>query len=100
MTSREDGPNFSEALDNLSFEEALKKLENLVENLEKAELPLEESIKYFQEAIKLSRRCRELLAEAEYRVEYLLKEEGLGEEELWKQEHQEPEAEAEGEESE
>lgn len=62
-------------LDNLSYEEAIKKLEEIVRRLEDAEIPLEESLSSFQEGIALSRYCRDKLAEIEYRVEYLLKEE-------------------------
>ena len=62
-------------LDNLSYEEALSRLEEIVAKLENAEIPLEESLKAFQEVIALSRLCREKLAEIEYKVEYLLKEE-------------------------
>lgn len=62
-------------LDNLSYEEALSRLEEIVAKLENAEIPLEESLKAFQEGIALSRLCREKLAEIEYKVEYLLKEE-------------------------
>ncbi len=61
--------------DNLSYEEALGRLEEIVAKLENAEIPLEESLAAFQEGIALSRLCREKLAEIEYKVEYLLKEE-------------------------
>ncbi|HED24324.1 MAG TPA: exodeoxyribonuclease VII small subunit [Firmicutes bacterium] len=60
---------------NLTYEEAVKKLEEIVEQMEDSEIPLEESLAYFQEGIALSRYCREKLAEIENRVEYLLKEE-------------------------
>ncbi len=60
----------------ISFEVALRKLEDVVHKLEEGEIPLEESLKLFQEGIKLSQRCREVLAEAEYEVEHLLREEG------------------------
>lgn len=62
-----------------TYEEALKRLEEIVRRLEDGEIPLEESLASFQEGIHLSRYCREKLAEIEYRVEYLLKEEGQGE---------------------
>jgi len=61
--------------ENISFEEALRKLEDVVQKLEEGNTPLEDSLKLFQEGIKLSQRCREILAEAEYQVEYLLREE-------------------------
>jgi len=59
----------------LTYEEAVKKLEEIVNRLENVEIPLEESLSSFQEGIALSRLCREKLAEIEYKVEYLLKEE-------------------------
>lgn len=62
-------------LDKLTYEEALERLESLVEKLEDPEIPLEESLVAFQEGIALSRYCREKLAEIEFKVEYLMKEE-------------------------
>lgn len=62
-------------IEKMTYEEALKRLEEIVRLLEDAEIPLEESLAYFQEGIELSRYCREKLAEIEYRVDYLLKEE-------------------------
>jgi exodeoxyribonuclease VII small subunit len=59
----------------LSYEEAVKRLEEIVRRLEDEAIPLEESLACFQEGIRLSRYCREKLAEIEYRVEFLLKEE-------------------------
>lgn len=58
----------------MTYEEAIARLEELVNRLEDTEIPLEESLSAFQEGIALSRYCREKLAEIEYRVEYLLKE--------------------------
>lgn len=62
-------------MEDLSYEEAIKRLEEIVNRLENAEISLEESLAFFKEGIALSRYCREKLAEIEYRVEYLLKEE-------------------------
>ncbi len=53
----------------LTFEEALGKLEEIVSNLEGSELSLQESVKQFEEGIKLSRHCSEILEKAELRVE-------------------------------
>lgn len=61
-------------LKKLSYEEAVKRLEEIVQLLENAEISLEESLALFQEGIALSSYCREKLAEIEYRVEYLLKQ--------------------------
>lgn len=65
----------TDQLKNLSYEEAIKKLEDIVRSLEDADIPLEESLSSFQEGVALSRYCREKLAEIEFRVEFLLKEE-------------------------
>ncbi len=65
----------NENFEKMSYEEAVKKLEAIVNRLEDTEIPLEESLSSFQEGIALSRYCREKLAEIEYRVDYLLKEE-------------------------
>ncbi len=65
----------AEKLEKLSYEEALKKLEAIVSKLEDAEISLEESIEAFQEGIALSSYCRKKLAEIEFKVEYLLKDE-------------------------
>jgi exodeoxyribonuclease VII small subunit len=56
------------------FEEALNKLEKIVSKLEKGDIPLEESLKLFEEGIRLSRLCNQKLDEAEKRVEVLLKD--------------------------
>ena len=58
------------------FEAALARLEELVAELEKGDLPLEQSLKFFEEGIKLSRICNRRLEEAERKVEILLKDKG------------------------
>jgi exodeoxyribonuclease VII small subunit len=55
------------------FEDALNKLEKIVSKLEDGEIPLEESLKLFEEGIRLSRLCNQKLEEAEKRVEILMK---------------------------
>ena len=62
-------------IEEMTYEEAVKRLEEIVRRLENGEIPLEESLSSFQEGIALSRYCRKKLAEIEYRVESLLKEE-------------------------
>ena len=59
-----------------NFEEALKRLEEIVEHLEKGEIPLEETLSLFEEGVKLSRFCRDKLDEAEKRVDVLLRDKG------------------------
>ncbi len=56
------------------FEVALARLEEIVQELEKGDLPLEQSLKFFEEGIKLSRICSKRLEEAERKVEILLKD--------------------------
>jgi exodeoxyribonuclease VII small subunit len=57
----------------IKFEEALTKLEEIVEKLEDGDLPLDESLSAFEEGIRLSRICAKLLNEAERKVEILTK---------------------------
>ena len=57
----------------IRFEDALTRLEEIVEKLEEGDLPLEESLSAFEEGIKLSRICAKLLNEAERKVEILIK---------------------------
>ncbi len=65
----------------LNLEKALVDLENLVEELESGELPLDKAMKKFEEGIKLTRGCQAALKEAEQKVEILLQSAG-GEESL------------------
>jgi exodeoxyribonuclease VII small subunit len=57
-----------------SFEESLKRLEQLVTQLERGDAPLEEAIKLFEEGTRLSEDCRKHLEEAEGKVEILIKQ--------------------------
>jgi exodeoxyribonuclease VII small subunit len=56
------------------FEDSLKQLETIVNQLEKGDLPLEESMKLFEEGIRLSTACKEELDAAEGKVQILLKQ--------------------------
>ncbi len=56
------------------FEDALNKLEKIVSKLEEGDIPLEESLRLFEEGIRLSRFCNQKLDEAEKKVEILLKD--------------------------
>lgn len=57
-----------------NFETSLKKLEQIVEKLEKGDLPLEESIKLFEEGVGLSNACKTELEAAEGKVQVLMKQ--------------------------
>ena len=56
------------------FEDAMKRLEDIVNNLEGGDMPLEESIKAFEEGMKLLSFCSGKLEEVEKRVSILIKE--------------------------
>lgn len=60
------------------FEEALKKLQDIVEKLEKGDLPLEEAMQCFSEGIRLAQSCHQKLEEAENQVQVLLKDQQGG----------------------
>lgn len=57
-----------------NFEAGLAQLEKIVRELERGELPLEESLKLFEEGVRLSRECQERLNQAERRIEVLLRD--------------------------
>ena len=57
-----------------SFEESLKKLESIVDQLEKGDLALEESLQLFEEGVKLSAACKAELDTAEGKVQMLVKQ--------------------------
>jgi exodeoxyribonuclease VII small subunit len=57
-----------------NFEESLKKLEAIVAQMERGDTSLEESIKLFEEGTKLAEQCKQQLAEAEGKVEILIKQ--------------------------
>lgn len=57
-----------------SFEQSLKDLETIVSDLEKGELPLEESIQKYQSGIERLKECHEILGKAQKRIEILTKD--------------------------
>ena len=59
----------------LTFENAMRRLEGIVQALESGDLGLDEALKKFQEGIKLSQFCSNKLDETEKRVSILLKDE-------------------------
>jgi len=56
----------------LDFEKKLSRIEEIVQKMEKGELALEESLKLFEEGVKLSRDCHSQLNEAEAKVKKLV----------------------------
>lgn len=60
----------------INLEKALSDLEDLVEELEGGDLPLEKAMKKFEHGIKLTRSCQDALNQAEQKVEILLKSAG------------------------
>ena len=68
----------------LSYEKALKDLEDIVREIESGELPLEKSLKKFEDGVKLSRYCTKMLDDAEQKITILLKDEdgNISEEEM------------------
>ena len=58
------------------FEDALARLETIVNELEKGDLPLNDSLKIFEEGIKLSKACLKILDDSERKVEILVQETG------------------------
>jgi exodeoxyribonuclease VII small subunit len=62
-------------MSDMKFEEALQRLEQIVDQLEAGTLPLEESLKVFEEGVGLARRCARYLDEAEKRIELLTRDE-------------------------
>lgn len=55
-----------------SFEEQLKSLEQVVERLERGELSLDESVRLFEEGVKLSNACKKELEAAEGKIQVLV----------------------------
>ena len=61
-----------EKSENISFEEAIKKLELIATDLEKNELDLDESVQKFEEGMKLSKQCNDMRERAEKRITILI----------------------------
>ena len=59
----------------IKFEDALQRLEQIVDQLEAGDLPLEDSLKVFEEGVALARRCAKYPEEAEKRIDLLTKDE-------------------------
>lgn len=62
--------------ENNSFEEKIISLENIVTELEKGNLNLDDSMKKFEEGMKLSKECNNILEEAEKKITILIEQDG------------------------
>jgi exodeoxyribonuclease VII small subunit len=71
--TRNTGQNSTAKTDTLPFEEALEKLESIVEAMESAELPLESLLAKYEEGTRLARICQTKLSEAELKIQQLEK---------------------------
>lgn len=65
----------------LNFEEAMQELETIANDLEKGDLSLEESVTKFEEGMKLSKQCNDMIEKAEKKITILLQKDGKIEEE-------------------
>ena len=63
----------------VNFEQSLAELESLVDAMEDGELSLEDSLKAFEQGVRLTRECQQALAQAEQKVQILVKEGALPE---------------------
>ena len=61
-----------------SFEDALKRLEEIVQRMESGDLALEDSLGLFEEGVRLTRVCSQRLDEAEKKIELLTRDEKAG----------------------
>ena len=60
----------------IDFEASLGKLEQLVDQMEEGELSLEDSLKAFEDGVKLTRECQQALVEAEQKINLLMEKNG------------------------
>jgi exodeoxyribonuclease VII small subunit len=60
-------------IQNIAFEEALKKLESIVQSMESQELPLEQMLARYEEGTRLAQLCQAKLAEAEVKIQQIEK---------------------------
>ena len=77
-TAKASEPSDDGASGGPSFEDSIRRLSDIVETLESGELPLEESLRLFEEGVKLARSSQSTLNQAERRVEELLSVDDAG----------------------
>lgn len=73
MSNIKDADNVPPDMQNLPFEEAVKKLETIVETMESQDLPLETLLKKYGEGTQLAGMCQTMLNEAELKIQKLEK---------------------------
>jgi len=76
VTARSERDEIMAATKKFDLEKSLAELEELVEELESGDLPLETAMKKFEDGIKLTRGCQAALKDAEQKVQILLKSAG------------------------
>ncbi|CAM3799880.1 exodeoxyribonuclease VII small subunit [Mesobacillus zeae] len=64
------------AEEKLTFEQAMEKLETIVEKLEEGDVPLEEAISYYKQGVELSKLCHDKLKSVETQLTQVLTEDG------------------------
>lgn len=62
----------------MDFEKKLERLEEIVTKMESGDLSLDDSLKFFEEGVKLSRECNQQLVQAEQKVKILLSVDASG----------------------
>lgn len=62
--------------DDISFEEAMEKLETIVSKLEEGDVPLEKAINYYQDGMKLSKVCGDKLQNVQEKMTKIMNEQG------------------------
>ena len=68
-------------MEEMKFEDAMQKLEEIADELEKGDLSLDESVSKFEEGMKLSKECNTMIEDAEKKITILLKKDDKIEEE-------------------
>jgi exodeoxyribonuclease VII small subunit len=68
------------AAEKFNFNKGLVKLEGIISKMESGDLSLEESLKYFEEGVKIHRQCHNALADAEQRISVLNESDNYNEE--------------------
>lgn len=79
MSNKENGKNSE-----ITFEEAMKQLENIANELENGKLTLDESVNKFEEGMKLSKKCNDILDNADKRITIITTDNGKMKEEDFK----------------